>query len=134
MADHLALLNMPKAALQRSATVTSFEPMTLLSALAAVTKDIGLIATGSAMYDAHYHVARRYAALDHISGDRAAWNVVTTSNPDALLNFGFDEQTEHDQRYRRARKFYGVATGLWDSFDGDAFIRDTASGIYTDLN
>lgn len=89
MADHLALLNMSKEALQRSATVTSFEPMTLLSALAVVTKDIGLIATGCATYDAHYHVARRYASLDHISGGRAAWNVVTTSNPDASLNFKF---------------------------------------------
>ena len=133
MADHLALLNMPKEALQRSATVTSFEPMTLLSALAAVTKNIGLIATGSTTYDAPYHVARRFASLDHISGGRAAWNVVTTSNPDASLNFGFDEQMEHDERYRRAREFYDVVTGLWDSFDDDAFIRDTDSGIYTDL-
>lgn len=134
MADHLALLNMPKEALRRSATVTSFEPMTLLSALAAVTEHIGLIATGSTTYDAPYHVARRFASLDHISGGRAAWNVVTTSNPDASMNFGFDEQMEHDERYRRAREFYDVVTGLWDSFDDDAFIRDAEAGVFTDLD
>ncbi len=132
MADHLALLNMPMEALKRSATVTSFEPMTLLSALAAVTDHIGLIATGSTTYDAPYHVARRFASLDHISGGRAAWNVVTTSNPDASMNFGHNEQMEHDERYRRAREFYDVVTGLWDSFDDDAFPRDIGSGVFTD--
>ena len=92
MADHLAVLNMPMNALKRSHTVTSFEPFTLLSALAMVTEHIGLIATGSTTFDAPFHVARRFASLDHISGGRAAWNIVTTSNPDAALNFGMDEQ------------------------------------------
>ena len=90
MADHLAVLNMPVEALKRSHTVTSFEPMTLLSALAVATDRIGLIATGSTTFDEPYHVARRFASLDHISGGRAGWNVVTTSNPDAALNFGLD--------------------------------------------
>ncbi|MGI9425666.1 MAG: LLM class flavin-dependent oxidoreductase, partial [Hyphomicrobiaceae bacterium] len=132
MADHLALLNMPMEALKRSATSTSFEPMTLLSALAAVTENIGLIATGSTTYDAPYHVARRFASLDHISGGRAAWNVVTTSNPDASLNFGQDEQMEHDERYRRAHAFIDAVTGLWDSWADDAFVRDVESGIFFD--
>ena len=83
MADHLAVLNMPMDALKRSATPTSFEPFTLLSALAMVTKHLGLMATGSTTYDEPYHVARRFASLDHISGGRAGWNIVTTSNPDA---------------------------------------------------
>jgi FMN-dependent oxidoreductase (nitrilotriacetate monooxygenase family) len=132
MADHLAVLNMPIEALRRSHTVTSFEPFTLLSALAAVTTNIGLVATASTTFDAPYHVARRFASLDHISGGRAGWNIVTTSNPDAALNFGLDDHVEHDERYRRAREFYDVVTGLWDSFADDAFIRDAASGLYFD--
>src|SRR6201986_2410750 len=130
MADHLAVLNMPIEALKRSHTVTSFEPFTLLSALAAVTEHIGLVATGSTTFDAPYHVARRFASLDHISGGRAGWNIVTTSNPDAALNFGLDEHMDHADRYRRAREFFDVVTGLWDSFADDAFVRDVANGIY----
>ncbi len=132
MADHLAVLNMPIEALKRSHTVTSFEPFTLLSALAAVTENIGLVATGSTTFDAPYHVARRFASLDHISGGRAGWNIVTTSNPDAALNFGLDDHMEHAERYKRAREFYDVVTGLWDSFADDAFVRDAESGIYVD--
>jgi len=132
MADHLAVLNMPTAALKRSATVTSFEPFTLLSALAMVTERIGLAATASTTFDHAYHIARRFASLDHISNGRAAWNIVTTSNPDAALNFGLDEHMEHDERYARAREFYDVVTGLWDSWAEDAFIRDQQSGIYFD--
>ncbi|MCC5642938.1 LLM class flavin-dependent oxidoreductase [Nostoc sp. CHAB 5824] len=132
MADHLAVLNMPINALKRSHTVTSFEPFTLLSALAAVTEHIGLVATASTTYDAPYHIARRFASLDHISGGRAGWNIVTTANPDAALNFGLEEEIEHDERYRRAREFYDVVTGLWDSFADDAFIRDVEAGIYFD--
>jgi alkanesulfonate monooxygenase len=132
MADHLAVLNMPMDALKRSATVTSIDPPTLLPALAAVTEHIGLIATGSTTFDAPYHLARRFASLDHLSGGRAAWNIVTTSNPDAALNFGLDDHMEHDERYRRAREFYDVVTGLWDSWADDAFIRDVEAGIYFD--
>ncbi|MBN9007471.1 MAG: LLM class flavin-dependent oxidoreductase [Rhizobiales bacterium] len=132
MADHLAVLNMPVNALKRSHTVTSFEPFTLLSALSQATDRIGLVATGSTTFDEPYHVARRFASLDHISGGRAGWNIVTTSNPDAALNFGLDDHMEHDERYRRAREFYDVVTGLWDSFADDAFVRDVDSGIYVD--
>lgn len=130
MADHLAVLNMSVEALRRSHTVTSFEPFTLLSALAAVTERIGLVATGSTSFDEPFHIARRFASLDHISGGRAGWNIVTTSNPDAALNFGLSEQPDHALRYRRAREFYDVVTGLWDSFADDAFPRDVASGTY----
>ena len=130
MADHLAVLNMPIEALKRSHTVTSFEPFTLLSFLAGATRHIGLVATASTTFDAPFHVARRFASLDHLSGGRAGWNIVTTSNPDAALNFGLDEHMEHDERYRRAREFYAVVTGLWDSFADDAFVRDVGGGIY----
>jgi FMN-dependent oxidoreductase (nitrilotriacetate monooxygenase family) len=132
MADHLAVLNMPLDALKRSHTVTSFEPFTLLAALAGATERIGLVATGSTTFDAPYHIARRFASLDHISGGRAGWNIVTTSNPDAALNFGLTEHVEHGERYRRAREFYDVVTGLWDSWSDDAFIRDADAGIYFD--
>jgi len=132
MADHLAVLNMPINALKRSHTVTSFEPFTLLSALASVTEHIGLMATASTTYDEPYHIARRFASLDHISGGRAGWNIVTTANPDAALNFGLDEDIDHDERYLRAREFYDVVTGLWDSFADDAFVRDVEAGVYFD--
>jgi alkanesulfonate monooxygenase len=132
MADHLAVLNMPMDALKRSGTVTSFEPMTLLPALAMVTKHLGLVATGSTTYDEPYHVARRFSSLDHLSEGRAGWNVVTTSNPDASKNFGKTDHLEHAERYKRAREFYEVVTGLWDSWADDAFIRDQESGIFFD--
>src|SRR5712691_6431741 len=119
-------------ALKRSHTVTSFEPFTLLSALSQVTERIGLVATGSTTFDAPYHIARRFASLDHISNGRAGWTIVTTSNPDAALNFGMEEHMEHGERYARAREFYDVVTGLWDGWADDAFIRDADNGIYFD--
>ena len=132
MADHLAVLNMPMAALKRSATVTSFDPLTLLPALATATEHLGLIATASTTFEPPYLIARRFASLDHISGGRAGWNLVTTSNPDAALNFGLTEHMEHGERYRRAREFFDVVTGLWDSWADDAFIRDVENGVYFD--
>src|SRR5213594_1509408 len=117
MADHMAVLNMPLDALKRSHTVTSFEPFTLLSALSQVTEHIGLVATGSTTFDAPYHVARRFASLDHLSGGRAGWNIVTTSNPDAALNFGMEEHMQHSERYARAREFCDVEKGFY--FDPD---------------
>ncbi|HXP04539.1 MAG TPA: LLM class flavin-dependent oxidoreductase [Stellaceae bacterium] len=132
MADHLAVLNMPMAALKRSATVTSFDPLTLLPALAMFTEHLGLIATASTTFEPAYMIARRFASLDHISGGRAGWNLVTTSNPDAALNFGLIEHMEHGERYRRAREFYDVVTGLWDSWAEDAFVRDVEEGLYFD--
>ena len=134
MADHLALLNMPVEALKRSHTVTSFEPLTLLSALSQHTEHIGLIATASTTFDEPFHIARRFASLDHLSQGRAGWNIVTTSNPDAALNFGRDDHMEHDERYARAREFYDVVTGLWDSWADDAFIRDADSGLFFDTD
>jgi len=132
MADHLAVLNMPVEALKRSHTVTSFEPFTLLSALAGVTEHIGLMATASTTYDEPFHIARRFASLDHISGGRAGWNIVTTGNPESAWNFGREDHMDHDERYRRAREFYDVVTGLWDSWADDAFIRDVPSGTFFD--
>ena len=132
MADHLAVLNMPIDALKRSHTATSFEPFTLLSALAMVTDRIGLIATASTTYDEPFHIARRFASLDHLSEGRAGWNIVTTGNPETSHNFGSEQHLAHATRYGRAREFYDVVTGLWDSWADDAFIRDVDSGIFFD--
>ena len=132
MADHLAVLNMSMDALKRSATVTSFDPLTLLPALAVVTERLGLVATASTTFEQPYIIARKFASLDHLSNGRAGWNIVTTANPDAALNFGMDDQMEHDERYHRAREFYDVVTGLWDSWADDAFIMDAADGVFFD--
>ncbi|GJE48680.1 Nitrilotriacetate monooxygenase component A [Methylobacterium tardum] len=132
MADHLAVMNMPMAALRRSATVTSFDPLTLLPALAVLTERIGLIATASTTYNEPYHIARKFASLDHISNGRAGWNLVTSGNPDEALNFGRDAHVDHATRYARAREFFDVVTGLWDSFADDAFPMDPESGLFVD--
>src|SRR5258705_3740654 len=92
MADHLAVLNMPMEALKRSATVTSFDPLTLLPALAMMTKHLGLVATASTTFEPAYTIARRFASLDHLSDARAGWNRVTRSTPVAAPNFGMDQQ------------------------------------------
>jgi FMN-dependent oxidoreductase (nitrilotriacetate monooxygenase family) len=112
--------------------IARFDPLMVLTAFALSTSRIGLAATASTTYGEPFHLARAFASLDHISGGRAGWNVVTTSNPDAALNFGLEEHMEHDERYRRAREFFDVVTGLWDSFADDAFVRDVGEGIYFD--
>jgi FMN-dependent oxidoreductase (nitrilotriacetate monooxygenase family) len=107
-----------------------FEPVTLLSALAMVTKHIGLVATTTTTYDQPFHVARRFASLDHLSGGRAGWNLVTTSNPGDALNFSHAEHVGRDDRYERANEFAEVVKGLWDSWADDAFPQDKASGRF----
>lgn len=111
-----------------------FEPLTLLSALSAVTDHIGLIATATTTYNEPYHVARKFASLDHLSGGRAGWNLVTSDAAAEAQNFGRDVHLGHAERYSRAREFHQVVTGLWDSWSDDAFIRDKASGRYYDPN
>src|SRR2546422_369939 len=111
MADHLAVLNMPMEALKRSATVTSFDPLTLLPALATVTEHLGLIATASTTYNEPYHVARKFASLDHISGGRARRDVGTSPHPPAAGEFGRAGHQGHGVSARRAREFFDVVTG-----------------------
>ena len=109
-----------------------FEPITLLSAIASVTRHIGLVSTATTSYNEPYNVARKYASLDHISHGRAGWNVVTSANITEAYNFGREEHFEHGERYDRAVEFTEVVFGLWDSWDDDAFIRDRASARYFD--
>jgi len=116
----------------RMAKLVKFEPMTLLSALAAVTSHIGLVATSTTTYAEPYTLARQFASLDQISGGRAGWNLVTSNNEAEAFNHGRDQHVAHADRYDRAAEFAEVVLGLWDSWDADAFIRDPVSGIYLD--
>ena len=108
------------------------EPLTLLTALALVTEHVGLIATASTSYNSPYNLARRFSALDHVSGGRAGWNIVTTSGVEAAKNFGVDEQPLHADRYARAAEFIDVALKLWDSWEDDVFVGDKAAGVWGD--
>ena len=112
--------------------VAQFEPITLLSALAAVTEHVGLVATASTSFNEPYHIARKFASLDHISGGRAGWNLVTSSNEHEAKNFNRDKHFEHAERYERAIEFAEVVGGLWDSWEDDAFLRDKDQGRFFD--
>ena len=131
LADAVATRNGNLEALSRwPQYMAYFEPITLLSAIASVTKRIGLVSTATTSYNEPYNIARKYASLDHISHGRAGWNVVTSANKSEAWNFGRAEHFEHGERYDRAEEFTDVVRGLWDSWDDDAFVRDRASGRY----
>ena len=108
-----------------------FEPLTMLSALAATTTHVGLGATSSTTYGAPFTVARAFASLDHLSGGRAAWNAVTSSNADSGGNFG-REHPPHALRYEVAAEFVDVVRGLWDCWDDGAIVADRVTGRYID--
>jgi alkanesulfonate monooxygenase len=132
LADHLAIgeAGAPVEKLERSGEVVFFEPMMLLAGLASITKHIGLTATVSTTYNEPYNVARVFASLDHLSGGRAGWNVVTTGREAAAPNFGRAQHMEHGERYHRAHEFLDVCKQLWDSWDDDAFVYDKVRGLY----
>ncbi|MBJ9975068.1 LLM class flavin-dependent oxidoreductase [Pseudomonas sp. S75] len=132
VADVVALWGHHLDALSRTARAEHFEPLTLMAALAAVTDNIGLIATATTSYNEPYHIARKFASLDHLSKGRAAWNLVTSVVSDEAWNFGRETHLQHADRYQRAEEFHDVVKGLWDSWDDDAFLRDKASGQYFD--
>ncbi|MFJ3046753.1 LLM class flavin-dependent oxidoreductase [Herbaspirillum chlorophenolicum] len=130
ISDSVGVRNRNLPSLSRTARADQFEPLTLLSALAAVTERIGLIATASTSFNEPYNVARKFASLDQISGGRAGWNLVTSSGDGEAENFNLDQHIDHAQRYERAAEFHQVVTGLWDSWEDDAFVRDKNSGLY----
>lgn len=131
MADAVATRDGNMNALSRwPQYMTHFEPTTLLSAAAAVTERVGLVCTASTSYYEPFNIARLFGSLDHISGGRAGWNVVTSANPAASLNFNRDAQDAPAERYERAKEFVRVVLGLWDSWEDDAFVRDRAAGRY----
>ncbi|MGY0236443.1 LLM class flavin-dependent oxidoreductase [Longispora urticae] len=106
------------------------EPTVLLTALAAVTAHIGLIATASTTYNEPYNLARRFASVDHVSGGRAGWNIVTTAGVEAARNFNLDALPAHADRYARAAEFIDVSLKLWDSWADDAPLGDKESGVW----
>ena len=128
-ADAPALQNDP-----RYRPIGILEPTTLLAALAVVTERIGLIATASTSYGEPYDLARRFASVDHISGGRVGWNIVTTATRDAALNFGLDDRALHSDRYARAEEFVQVAKLLWDSWEDGAAVGDKESGFFADAS
>ncbi|MFI6874007.1 LLM class flavin-dependent oxidoreductase [Streptomyces sp. NPDC050400] len=108
------------------------EPLTLLSAVATHTRHIGLVGTASSTYNSPFNLARRFASLDHISGGRAGWNVVTSFDTGTSKNYGLDEHLDYATRYGRALEFVHVARGLWDSYEDDAFPADVERNVFLD--
>jgi FMN-dependent oxidoreductase (nitrilotriacetate monooxygenase family) len=108
------------------------EPISVLSAVSAVTTHVGLIATASTSYNEPYNLARRFATLDHLSGGRAGWNIVTSASQAEARNFGLDGRADHADRYRRATEFVGVVNKLWDSWEDGALVGDKESGLFAD--
>ncbi|WP_328491999.1 LLM class flavin-dependent oxidoreductase [Streptomyces sp. NBC_00414] len=108
------------------------EPLTLLSAVATHTRHIGLVGTASSTYNSPFNLARRFASLDHISGGRAGWNVVTSFDTGTSRNYGLDEHLDYATRYGRALEFVQVARGLWDSYEDDAFPADVERDVFLD--
>ncbi|MEZ5075904.1 MAG: LLM class flavin-dependent oxidoreductase [Solirubrobacterales bacterium] len=131
LADTLAIRHsLAPDVLSRTAKGVRLEPFTLMAALSSCTERIGLLLTASTTYNEPFHVARKFASLDYLSGGRAGWNVVTSGTPAESQNFGREEHMDHDLRYRRGEEFFEIVTGLWDSWDDDAFVRDKESGVY----
>jgi FMN-dependent oxidoreductase (nitrilotriacetate monooxygenase family) len=114
--------------------MTAMEPTNLLAALAPATSRIGLIATASTSYNDPYNLARRFATIDHLSGGRAGWNIVTSASEAEARNFGLASRADHADRYRRAAEFVEVASALWDSWEDDAFVADKESGLFVETD
>lgn len=128
LADVNALWDEDIEAVSATTWSAKFEPLTILSALAMVTSRIGLVATASTTYNDPFSLARRFASLDHISGGRAAWNLVTSATASEAGNFSRERHPAHRDRYERAREFVDVVTGLWDGFEDGAYLFDKAGG------
>lgn len=123
----------PRGALCRTGRdMVEMEPMTLLPALAMVTKHVGLVTTASTTYNEPYNLARKFATLDLISNGRAGWNVVASWSEHEAQNFGLEATLDYDTRYARSAEFVEVVKGLWDSWEDGALLLDKATGQYFD--
>jgi alkanesulfonate monooxygenase len=134
IADTLSLLYAEQSpeAFSRNSWLLRLEPATLGAALASHTENIGIAVTMNTTYTQPYNVARTLATLDHVSGGRAGWNVVTGHQAAEAPNFGMEAPPGHADRYRQGAEYFDVVTGLWDSWEDDAFPRDKESGVYLD--
>lgn len=130
-ADGYAINDKLESAIEHTVTVRP-DPLILLAAISAVTTNIGLTATVSTTYNEPFHVARKFASLDHLSGGRAAWNVVTSGQNAEALNFNRNEHLKHGLRYERAEEFVDVVKKLWDSWEDDAIIVDKKAGRFAE--
>jgi FMN-dependent oxidoreductase (nitrilotriacetate monooxygenase family) len=128
--DSVGVPDLDADSLARTPQGMRWDPLTLLPALAVVTSRIGLISTANTTYNEPYTLARRLASLDHLSEGRAGWNLVTSLG--GAENFNLDEHVLHAKRYERAQEFVDVITGLWDSWEDDAFIQDKETGVWSD--
>ncbi|MDP3673692.1 MAG: NtaA/DmoA family FMN-dependent monooxygenase [Novosphingobium sp.] len=125
----------PKETIAREQTYANWpEPIAIVSALAALTSKVGIVATGSTTFNEPYNLARQFGTIDHFSRGRAGWNIVTSRAPGAPFNYGHMQEIPHAQRYVQAREFVQVVLGLWDSYEDDAFVRDLNTGYYFDPN
>lgn len=131
IADHVAIWDTVPSGVPHYAN-PRLEPITLLAALSAVTENIGLMATASTSYTEPYNLARYFASLDHLSGGRASWNVVTSWLPEEAANYGLETLPEHGRRYERAAEFIAVVRKLWDSWEEEAVLIDKQSGYFAD--
>jgi FMN-dependent oxidoreductase (nitrilotriacetate monooxygenase family) len=131
VADHVGMWDTYESNIAHYAN-PRLEPITLLSALSAVTSRIGLLATASASYTEPYNLARMFASLDHLSHGRAGWNVVTSSMPEEAMNFGLDGNIDHSNRYERAGEYLDVVKALWDSVEDEAILLDRDTGFFAD--
>lgn len=109
-----------------------FDPVVLISALQAVTNNIGFISTLTTTYNEPFHVARKFATIDHLSGGRAGWNIVTSMNPNEAKLFGREKHLEHARRYERAEEFVDVVKKLWFSVENEALVIDKENGQFID--
>lgn len=133
-ADNVGLNGGPADIVTRNALPYPLDPLMLQAALAGVTERIGLVATVSTTYLPPYHLARKFATLDHLSGGRAGWNLVTSGSDFEARNFGLTEQIAHAQRYAKAHEYMHVVKGLWDSWEDDAFVHDKEANRFFDTH
>jgi len=120
--------------LENSSSGLKLDPVIIISALAAVTKNIGLTATLTTTYNEPFHVARKFGAIDHLSKGRAAWNVVTSANDSESLLFGKEKHLQHALRYERAEEFVDVVKKLWFSIEDEALVIDKEQGRFLDID
>ncbi|MFI1460908.1 LLM class flavin-dependent oxidoreductase [Nocardia carnea] len=122
-----------RAALRQGAQIPVADPLLLVSAMAAVTRHLGFGVTTGTGFEHPYPFARRLSTLDHLTGGRVGWNVVTGYLPSAARNFGADDQLDHDARYDYADEYLEVLYKLWEgSWEEDAVVRDPVRNIYVD--
>jgi alkanesulfonate monooxygenase SsuD/methylene tetrahydromethanopterin reductase-like flavin-dependent oxidoreductase (luciferase family) len=125
---------MRRQLIARAQAAEDFEPLTTTAALSSVTEAIGLVVTGSATLVPPFQLARQLLSLDHLSGGRAGWNLVTSFAHAAADNFSARGVVDHDERYQIAEEALDVVKKLWDGWVDDTIVADRASGIFNDIN